>query len=103
MSRTSAASAEAEPIPTPTPASELRAPAPQSFREMLRIVGARRDPSVEAARAEAYDRYREDPDVELAAFASCTHPLQRTCSPPQIEETQRLAAASFARLPAKRE
>ena len=103
MSRTSAAAAVTEHTPTPAPASEQRAAAPPSFRDLLRIVVAQRDPSVEAGRAEAYDLYGDDPELELAAFAACTHPLQRTCTPPQIEETQRMAAGSFARLPAERE
>src|SRR5271168_3939058 len=102
MSRTSAAPSATDPTPTPPPASEQRAAAPPpSFRDAMRIVVARRDPSVEAGRDEAYDRYGEDPELELAAFAARTHPLQRACSPAQIEETRRLAAESFARLPAK--
>jgi|HubBroStandDraft_6_1064221.scaffolds.fasta_scaffold426002_2 hypothetical protein len=102
MSRTSAAPAATEPTPTPPPASEQRAAAPPTFRDLLRLVVARRDPSVEAGRAEAYDLYGDDPELALAAFAARTHPLQRTCNPPQIEETRRMAAESFARLPAKR-
>src|SRR4051794_17852443 len=101
MSRTSAAPAATDPTPTPPPASEQRISASSSFRDVLGLVAARRDLRVEAARAEAYEQYGGDAELELAAFAACAHPLQRTCTPAEVEETKRMAAASYARLPAK--
>ncbi len=90
-----------EPSPAPPPASEQRAAAPRSLRDALRIVQAQRDPKVEGARAEAYAQYGDDAERELAAFASGSHPMQRATTPAKVEETKRMAAASFARLPAK--
>jgi hypothetical protein len=72
-----------------------------SFREAMRLVRERRDPSVEAAQEEAYALYGDDPDLSLAAFAEGVHPLQRTCDQAKLEETKCMAAESLSRLPAK--
>jgi hypothetical protein len=101
MRRTSTTPAATDPSPTPPPASEERTPALTSFRDVLGLAVARRDPRVDAARAEAHEQYGGDVELELAAFAARSHPLQRACTAAEVEETQRMAAESFARLPAK--
>jgi hypothetical protein len=75
--------------------------APATFRDLLARVAAHRDPKVVGARAAAYAQYGDDPDRELAAFAAGSHPLQRTCTPGQVEETARMATESFSRVPAR--